>query len=206
MDGMAAKRTRSYTRVRPGLPRRGAQHHTSVGSQLPPLQADLSRPDTTWSAATQNYSTPAVSLSDTAAESLANSQMLAEAPVSEPKTIAATQPHPAVFMEPLLSESSHSRRLDADGDVAAMSEPFAEESQHGQQTDVYGWDAELDRQIEAGPRPIISANRACGCDLDYTYRRKSGGKRSLLHRVFSLGSSTTGTTSVKVRRSASSST
>lgn len=177
-DGMAAKQTRSYTRVRPGLPRRSAQHHTSAGPLLHPPQINLSRCDTP-----------------------------AGVHGPESNNIAEIRPQPAALTESPTSGSSSSRRLDADGDVAAMSEPIAEHDQHGSLNDVYGWDAELDRRIEAGPRPAIHADAPCGCDLDYTYRRKAGGKRSLLHRVFSLGSSSTlDGTSLKVRRSASSST
>lgn len=207
MDGMAAKQTRSYTRVRPGLPRRSAQHHTSAGPLLHPPQTNLSRSDTTWFSSVQNEPAPAVSLSDDAAESPTISQLPAGEHGPESNNIAEIRPQPAALTESPTPGPSSSRRLDADGDVAAMSEPFAEYDQHGSLNDVYGWDAELDRQMEAGPRPPIHADAPCSCDLDYTYRRKVGGKRSLLHRVFSLGSSSTlDDTSIQVRRSASSST
>lgn len=206
MDGMAAKRTRSYTRVRPWLPRRGAQHHTSAGSRPPLAQNNLSWPDTTSSSVHSN-ARPAVLLPDDAAEPLPDSQLPADVLGSASINVPGIHRQPAAFTESLLSESSHFRRLDADGDVATMSEPLVEHNRDGSQTDVYGWDAELDRQIGAGPRPTVNADTPCSCDLDYTVRRQvGGGKRSLLHRVFSLGSSTSDGPSVQVRRSASSST
>ncbi|KAL0782763.1 hypothetical protein CaCOL14_000669 [Colletotrichum acutatum] len=50
--------------------------------------------------------------------------------------------------------------------------------------DLYGWDAELERQSQQSS-PVLP----CPCDADYQYRRTSMTKRSLLHRVFSMGGS-----------------
>ncbi len=49
--------------------------------------------------------------------------------------------------------------------------------------DVYGWEAELDRQV--GPGISADDSGLCYCD-EYQFRRANGGKRSLLHRVFSI--------------------
>jgi hypothetical protein len=54
--------------------------------------------------------------------------------------------------------------------------------------DMYGWEAELDRKAQVGvpsPGPVDLYN----CDEHLQYRRANGNKRSLLHRVFSLGGS-----------------
>ncbi|KAI8247367.1 hypothetical protein K4K57_012993 [Colletotrichum sp. SAR 10_99] len=48
--------------------------------------------------------------------------------------------------------------------------------------DLYGWDAELDRQSKQSSPPL-----PCQYDHEYQYRRTSLTKRSLLHRVFSMG-------------------
>lgn len=70
--------------------------------------------------------------------------------------------------------------------------------------DVYGWDAELSRQLELGRTPTIPTDQPCDCNVDYAYRRTTGAKRSLLNRVFSLGNAPR-SVSVEVRRTPSSS-
>ncbi|OTA65154.1 hypothetical protein K449DRAFT_262192 [Hypoxylon sp. EC38] len=45
--------------------------------------------------------------------------------------------------------------------------------------DLYGWEAELDRKMKCR----ISTDSTCPCQ--YEYQRTDGGRRSLLHRVFS---------------------
>ncbi|KAI1495249.1 hypothetical protein F5X96DRAFT_1511 [Biscogniauxia mediterranea] len=47
--------------------------------------------------------------------------------------------------------------------------------------DLYGWEAELDRKINC---EVTTANTLCECHR-CPYRRTDGGRRSLLHRVFS---------------------
>lgn len=50
----------------------------------------------------------------------------------------------------------------------------------GASEDMYGWEAELERKLQPGT--------PCTCDHTLEYRRGwIGGKRGLLHRVFSLG-------------------
>lgn len=51
--------------------------------------------------------------------------------------------------------------------------------------DLYGWEAELDRK--SGATISVHGTDICYCDR-FQYRRANGGRRSLLHRVFSLGS------------------
>ncbi|KAI1499444.1 hypothetical protein F5X99DRAFT_284693 [Biscogniauxia marginata] len=55
--------------------------------------------------------------------------------------------------------------------------------------DLYGWEAELDRKISC---EVTTANPLCECH-HCPYRRADGGKRSLLHRVFSTSGRRTGT-------------
>ncbi|KZL86920.1 regulator of g-protein signaling [Colletotrichum incanum] len=66
--------------------------------------------------------------------------------------------------------------------------------------DIYGWDAELERQSQHSS-PILS----CPYDQDYQYRRTSMTKRSLLHRVFSMGNSPKDFNDIEVRRASSTS-
>ncbi|GKT49428.1 uncharacterized protein ColSpa_09609 [Colletotrichum spaethianum] len=66
--------------------------------------------------------------------------------------------------------------------------------------DIYGWDAELERQSQHS-----SPTLACPYDQDYQYRRTSMTKRSLLHRVFSMGNSPKDFDSMEVRRASSTS-
>lgn len=66
--------------------------------------------------------------------------------------------------------------------------------------DIYGWDAELERQSR-----LTSPVLACPYDQDYQYRRTSITKRSLLHRVFSMGNSPRGFDDMEVRRASSTS-
>ncbi|OHE90402.1 hypothetical protein CORC01_14302 [Colletotrichum orchidophilum] len=65
--------------------------------------------------------------------------------------------------------------------------------------DLYGWDAELERQSQQSS-PILPYP----CDDDYQYRRTSMTKRSLLHRVFSMGGSPKDI-NIEVRRASSTS-
>lgn len=65
--------------------------------------------------------------------------------------------------------------------------------------DLYGWDAELERQSQQSS-PILPYP----CDADYQYRRTSMTKRSLLHRVFSMGGSPKDV-NIEVRRASSTS-
>ncbi|KAG7048019.1 regulator of G-protein signaling [Colletotrichum scovillei] len=65
--------------------------------------------------------------------------------------------------------------------------------------DLYGWDAELERQSQQSS-PILPY----ACDDDYQYRRTSMTKRSLLHRVFSMGGSPKDI-NIEVRRASSTS-
>ncbi|EFQ33445.1 uncharacterized protein GLRG_08724 [Colletotrichum graminicola M1.001] len=66
--------------------------------------------------------------------------------------------------------------------------------------DIYGWDAELERQSRL-TRPVL----ACAYDQDCQYRRTSITKRSLLHRVFSMGNSPRDLDDMEVRRASSTS-
>ncbi|WQF81465.1 hypothetical protein CDEST_06479 [Colletotrichum destructivum] len=66
--------------------------------------------------------------------------------------------------------------------------------------DIYGWDAELERQSQHSS-PTLS----CPYDHDYQYRRTSMTKRSLLHRVFSMGNAPKDFDSVDIRRASSTS-
>ncbi|KAJ0298987.1 hypothetical protein COL516b_009542 [Colletotrichum fioriniae] len=65
--------------------------------------------------------------------------------------------------------------------------------------DLYGWDAELERQSQQSS-PILPYP----CDADYQYRRTSMTKRSLLHRVLSMGGSPKDV-NIEVRRASSTS-
>ncbi|KAI1381409.1 hypothetical protein F4677DRAFT_440625 [Hypoxylon crocopeplum] len=47
--------------------------------------------------------------------------------------------------------------------------------------DVYGWEAELDRKMDCR---VSSTDAMCSCH--YQYHKADGGKRGLLHRVFSV--------------------
>jgi hypothetical protein len=49
--------------------------------------------------------------------------------------------------------------------------------------DLYGWEAELDRQLECGR--TMTSGLGCGIDEPFGYKRADGAKRSLLHRVLS---------------------
>ncbi|KAK1966994.1 hypothetical protein LY78DRAFT_680518 [Colletotrichum sublineola] len=66
--------------------------------------------------------------------------------------------------------------------------------------DIYGWDAELKRQSRH-TSPVL----ACPYDQDCQYRRTSVTKRSLLHRVFSMGNSPRDFDDMEVRRASSTS-
>ncbi|KAK1985082.1 hypothetical protein LZ30DRAFT_584899 [Colletotrichum cereale] len=66
--------------------------------------------------------------------------------------------------------------------------------------DIYGWDAELERQSRHSS-PVL----AYPYDQDYQYRRTSVTKRSLLHRVFSMGNCPRDFDDMEVRRASSTS-
>ncbi|KAI0595784.1 hypothetical protein F4775DRAFT_342498 [Biscogniauxia sp. FL1348] len=71
-------------------------------------------------------------------------------------------------------------RLDDDNTSVTVVDPDVF-SRANSVDDLYGWEAELDRKINC---EVTTANTLCECH-HCPYRRTDGGKRSLLHRVFS---------------------
>lgn len=206
MDGMAAKRPRSHSRVRPWLPRRGAQHHIAGGREPPPPSINISQTNLGQSSSSPSGGTSDVSLTYDAAGPQAGSHLHVDVPRPNSNVAMESQQQLAASTEPSLLAFGDSCGLGAGGDAKTTpGSSYIEKSQPGTRTDMYGWDAELDRQIDLGHRPMIGRGAPCDCDLENTYRRAVGCKRSLLHRVFSLGSSTLDGAPSKVRRSASSS-
>ncbi|OTA88081.1 hypothetical protein M434DRAFT_126777 [Hypoxylon sp. CO27-5] len=86
---------------------------------------------------------------------------------------AVSQPHLSDFSNYL----GISQREEDDASVTVVdSDTFMRANSDD---DLYGWEAELDRKMKCR----ISTDSTCPCQ--YEYQRTDGGRRSLLHRVFS---------------------
>ncbi|KAI0121441.1 hypothetical protein F4776DRAFT_216846 [Hypoxylon sp. NC0597] len=88
---------------------------------------------------------------------------------------AVSQPHLSDFSNYL---GISQREEDDDASVTVVdSDAFM---RGNSDDDVYGWEAELDRKMKCR----VSTDSTCPCH--YEYQRTDGGRRSLLHRVFSV--------------------
>lgn len=76
---------------------------------------------------------------------------------------------------------------DADDDDASVTVVDSEGySRTNSAEDLYGWEAELERQMDCSM--TTSGVVVCNCDGPCGYRREESSKRGLLHRVLSMGS------------------
>lgn len=203
VNGMAAERPGTRTRVRPFLPRCTAQHHeASSKPSVAPRNMNVACTDS---------SPPSTELKVDASVSICFDQMPEavfgfQGPPSMPTGVFESPRQPPVHAPPLdaptisiSTEPPQAHSLDCDGDTQISAEHYDPCGQLVLRHDVYGWDAELERQLHAGRRPVIHTDNPCGCDVDYNHRKATGMKRGLLHRVFSLRSSSD-SMGVKTRR------
>lgn len=92
---------------------------------------------------------------------------------------------------------------DAHLDVETTADKHEAHCRAAPDCDLYGWDAELDRQLQLGRTPTAASEKPCDCEVAFSYQKAEPTKRGLLQRVFSL-SNTPRVTTVAMRRTDSS--